>query len=87
MRAEVANVIDSLRPALQADGGDVLLRDVDAASGVVTIEIPGGCGMCASGARNALEAGIERILRDRVPGVTQVVRAACAEAGPSCAHP
>ena len=72
MRAKVEEVIEVIRPAVQADGGDLFLRDVDEASGVVTVELTGACVSCPA-STVTLKAGIERILKDRVEGVTEVV--------------
>jgi len=70
-RAKVQSVIDLIRPAVQADGGDIELVDV-AASGVVQIRFHGACIGCPS--RNmTLQMGIERNLRERVPEVTGVI--------------
>ena len=71
-RAQVEQVIEVIRPAIQADGGDIFLRDIDEESGVVSVELVGACVSCAASSLT-LKAGIERILRDRVPGVTEVV--------------
>ena len=71
-RAELAATIEAIRPALQADGGDMTLVDVDTASGRVDIELIGACGTCPASTMT-LKAGIERILADRVPWVTRVV--------------
>lgn len=71
-RAEVEKVIEVIRPAIQADAGDIFLRDVDEANGIVSVELVGACVSCAA-STVTLKAGIERILRDRVPGVTEVV--------------
>ena len=72
MRAQVERTIEVLRPALQADGGDMVLKDVDEGTGVVTVELVGACGTCPV-STGTLKAGIERIMRDRVDGVTEVV--------------
>jgi Fe-S cluster biogenesis protein NfuA len=72
MRAEVEKVIEVIRPAIQADNGDIVLHDVDEASGVVTVELTGACVSCPASTQT-LKAGIERILKDRVEGVTEVV--------------
>jgi Fe-S cluster biogenesis protein NfuA len=69
---KVAQTIEAIRPAVQADGGDIYLRDVDEATGVVTVELVGACVSCPA-STVTLKAGIERILKDRVDGVTQVV--------------
>jgi len=73
VRDDVLATIDVIRPALQADGGDIILKEVDEASGVVTVELVGACGTCPASTMT-MKAGIERILRDRVDGVTEVVR-------------
>lgn len=70
--AEVLETIDVIRPALQADGGDIVVKDVDEATGKVTVELVGACGSCPASTMT-MKAGIERILRDRVEGVTEVV--------------
>lgn len=72
MRDQVERTIEVIRPALQADGGDVVLREVDESTGVVTLELIGACGTCPV-ATDTLKAGIQRIMRDRVDGVTEVV--------------
>ncbi len=64
------DVIDAVRPSLQADGGDIELIGVDE-QGVVTVELTGACAGCAlSGV--TLSQGVERVLKDSVPGVTAV---------------
>ncbi len=62
--------LEYIRPALQADGGDMILLGVD--DGEVTLQLVGACGGCPL-ATMTLTAGIERILRDKVPGVTGVI--------------
>ena len=71
MRAGVESAIDAIRPALQMDGGDVTLVGVDEETGVVDIELIGACVGCPASTMT-LKAGIERILKDRVPGITEV---------------
>ncbi len=71
MREQVEKVIQAVRPAIQADGGDVFLRDVDEDKGVVTVELTGACVACPV-STVTLKAGLERIMKDRVPGVTEV---------------
>lgn len=75
MREQVEATIAVIRPALQADGGDVVLRGVDVETGVVSVELTGACVGCPS-SNQTLKAGIERIMRDRVDGVTAVVNVA-----------
>ena len=64
-----------IRPALQADGGDIVLHDVREDTGVVEVELTGACVGCPASTQT-LKAGIERIMRDRVDGVTEVVNIA-----------
>jgi Fe-S cluster biogenesis protein NfuA len=72
LRESVSATIDVIRPAVQADGGDIVLKDVDEDSGVVRVELVGACVSCPASTMT-MKAGIERILKDRVPGVTAVV--------------
>ena len=72
MRALVEETIEVIRPALQADGGDIVLRDVDEDTGVVSVTLVGACGTCPVSTQT-LKAGIERIMKDRIDGVTEVV--------------
>lgn len=71
MEAQLLEAMDAIRPALQSDGGDMRLLALDEENGVVDIELMGACGGCPMSGLT-LKAGIERILRDRVPGITQV---------------
>jgi Fe-S cluster biogenesis protein NfuA len=71
LEAKVQTTIEAIRPAIQADGGDIFLRGVDA-DGVVSVELVGACVSCPA-STVTLKAGIERILKDRVEGVTEVV--------------
>lgn len=68
---KVSKVIEVIRPAIQADAGDIHLRDVDTENGVVTVELSGACVSCPASTLT-LKAGVERILKDRVEGVTEV---------------
>ena len=73
MHAAVAEVIEIIRPAIQADGGDINLIDVDEGTGIVQVELTGACVSCPA-STVTMKAGIERIMKDRVPGVTEVVQ-------------
>ena len=72
LRAKVEEVIEVVRPIIQADSGDVVLHDVDEETGVVTVELVGACVTCPASSQT-LKAGLERIMKDRVPGVTEVI--------------
>ena len=73
MQEQVEGVIEIIRPAIQADGGDISLLEVDEESGVVTVQLHGACVSCPA-STVTMKAGIERIMKDRVPGVTAVVQ-------------
>jgi Fe-S cluster biogenesis protein NfuA len=79
MREQVEATIEVIRAVLQADGGDIVLRDVDVVTGLVSVELVGACVGCPSSNRT-LKVGVERIMRDRVDGVTAVVNVAEAAA-------
>ncbi len=72
LRTQVEETIEAIRPALQADGGDIELKDVDESTGIVSVTLLGACGDCPASTQT-LKDGIERIMRDRVDGVTEVV--------------
>jgi Fe-S cluster biogenesis protein NfuA len=69
--SELDSLIDLMRPAVQADGGDLVLTGVDVETGEVEVTLQGSCSSCAISA-TTLQAGVERILRDRLPWVTEV---------------
>ena len=70
MKEKVQAAIDKIRPMLKADGGDVELVDVSA-EGVVQVRLQGACSGCPM-SRMTLKKGIERIIKEEVPGVKSV---------------
>jgi Fe-S cluster biogenesis protein NfuA len=70
MKEKVETALARIRPALQADGGDVEL--VDVRKGVVRVKLTGACGGCPMAAMT-LRNGIERMLKQDVPEVKEVV--------------
>lgn len=70
MREKVEAALAQVRPALLADGGDVQLVDVN--EGVVAVRLTGACCGCPM-ATMTLKTGIERILKEQVPEVKEVV--------------
>ena len=64
------DTIEYIRPAVQADGGDIKLASVN--DGVVNIEMLGACQGCPLSIAT-LKSGLERILKDKVPGVVEVI--------------
>lgn len=72
MREEVVRVLEQVRPALQADGGDVELVDVTA-DGIVKVRLKGACGSCPMSTMT-LKMGIERAIKEQIPGINEVVQ-------------
>ncbi len=68
--ARIKEVLESIRPALWADGGDLEFLGFDQADGVVELRLLGVCGDCPISM--SLEKAIERRLKSSVPGVTEV---------------
>ena len=71
MEAQLLDAIEAIRPALQVDGGDIRVLEIDEDAGRVDVELLGACGGCPMSTMT-LKAGIERILKDRVDGITEV---------------
>ncbi|MDO8489429.1 MAG: NifU family protein [Candidatus Omnitrophota bacterium] len=71
MREKIEKALNKVRPMLAADGGDVELVDVTA-DGVVKLKLKGSCGCCPMSSMT-LKMGIERILRQEVPEIKEVV--------------
>ncbi len=70
---ELNEALDYIRPAVQADGGDLVLLGTE--DGTVSLQMVGACGGCPL-SMMTLKAGIERILKDRVAGVREVIASA-----------
>lgn len=68
---ELQALVDMMRPAVQADGGDLQVVSCDVEAGVVEVMLQGSCSSCAISA-TTLQAGVERILKDRLPWVSEV---------------
>jgi Fe-S cluster biogenesis protein NfuA len=71
MREKVEKALDKIRPMLMADGGNVELIDVTA-DGVVKLKLTGSCGCCPM-SQMTLKMGIERLLKEEVPEVKEVI--------------
>jgi Fe-S cluster biogenesis protein NfuA len=71
-RGKVTEALNSIRGALQADGGDVELVDAVEEEGLVKVRLTGACGGCPM-SQMTLQMGIERVLKQQVPGVKQVM--------------
>lgn len=72
MKERVQEVLELVRPALQADGGDVELVEVSD-DGIVSVRLKGACGSCPM-ATMTLKMGIERTLKQHIPEVKEVVQ-------------
>jgi Fe-S cluster biogenesis protein NfuA len=70
--AKLQGIMDLMRPAVQADGGDLVLVRADVEAGVVEVQLQGACSSCAISSAT-LSGGVERILRERLPWVTEVL--------------
>ena len=73
MKEKVEIALSKIRPALQADGGDIELVDVDEASGTVKVSLKGACSCCPAGMMT-LKMVVERKLKEEVPEVKTVVQ-------------
>lgn len=71
LKQRVESALNEVRPALQADGGNVELIDVTE-NGKVTLRLTGACGGCPM-SQMTLKMGIERVLKQRVPEVKEVI--------------
>jgi Fe-S cluster biogenesis protein NfuA len=70
--AELRGIIDLMRPAVQADGGDLVLLSADVDQGIVEVQLQGSCSSCAISSAT-LQGGVERILMGRLPWLTEVI--------------
>ena len=69
-KEQVQTVLDQIRPALQADGGDVALVDITD-EGVVQVQLQGACRGCPM-SQLTLANGVERVLKEQIPEVVRV---------------
>jgi Fe-S cluster biogenesis protein NfuA len=67
----LTELIELMRPAVQQDGGDLVLLSADVETGVVEVQLQGACSSCAISS-STLEGGVERILMGRLDWVTEV---------------
>ena len=72
MKERVEEALDLIRPALQNDGGNVELIDVDETAGIVKVKLVGACGSCPM-SQMTLRMGVERVLKEQIPEITEVV--------------
>ena len=70
MKEKVEEVIEQIRPNLQADGGDIELVDVD--DGIVKVRLTGACGSCPM-SQMTLKMGVEKTLKEKISGIKEVI--------------
>ena len=71
MKEQVEAALNKIRPALNADGGDVKLIDVSD-DGVVKVQLTGACSGCPM-SQMTLKMGVEKVLKQEIPEVKEVV--------------
>ena len=71
LKEKIEDALDKVRPALQADGGDVELIDVEE-NGTVKVKLTGACAGCPM-SQMTLKMGIERLLKKEIAEVAEVV--------------
>ncbi len=69
---QVEKVLDTLRPYLISDGGNIELLGVDETNGIVTVHLVGACASCSS-AQVTLYAGVEKTLKEKVPQINALI--------------
>ncbi len=69
--AQLTDLIEMVRPIIQQDGGDLVLVNADVETGLVDLQLQGACSSCAISS-TTLQAGVERILKDRLDWVTEI---------------
>ncbi len=69
-KTQVEKVLNEIRPSLQFDGGDVELVNITD-DGTINVHLKGACAGCM-GSIMTLKGGIERLMKERVPGVKEV---------------
>jgi len=70
VKEKVEEVIEQIRPNLQADGGDIELVDVD--DGIVKVRLTGACGSCPM-SQMTLKMGVEKTLKEKISGIKEVL--------------
>jgi Fe-S cluster biogenesis protein NfuA len=70
VKEKVEEVIEQIRPNLQADGGDIELVEVD--DGIVKVRLTGACGSCPM-SQMTLKMGVEKTLKEKISGIKEVL--------------
>jgi Fe-S cluster biogenesis protein NfuA len=69
---QVEKVLDTLRPYLISDGGNIELLGVDETNGIVTVHLVGACASCSS-AQVTLYAGVEKTIKEKIPQINALI--------------
>lgn len=72
MKKQIQEILDEIRPSLQADGGDIELVDVDENNGIVKVKLTGACSNCPMSTLT-LKEGVEKVLKEKVSKIKEVV--------------
>jgi Fe-S cluster biogenesis protein NfuA len=72
IKKQVEEILNEVRPSLQADGGDVELVDVDEEKGIVKVKLTGACAHCPMSALT-LQEGVEKVIKSKIKEVKEVV--------------
>ncbi len=70
-KEKVNEILELVRPAIQSDGGDVELVNVRE-DNIIEVRLTGACGTCPM-ASYTLKAGIERVLKEHIPEIVEVI--------------
>ena len=70
---KVKEVLETVRPSLQADGGDIEFVSADEQTGQVSVKLTGACGGCPM-ATYTLKQGVEAMMKSQIPEVTEIVQ-------------
>lgn len=70
LREKVEDALNRVRPSLQADGGDIVLIDIND-NGIVKVKLTGACSICPMSTMT-LKMGVEKILKQQIPDIMKV---------------
>ncbi len=70
-KSDLEELVELMRPAVQMDGGDISVTDVDYENGIISVQLQGACGSCAVSSVT-LQGGVERLLKQRLDWVKEV---------------
>lgn len=71
LQQRIETALDSIRDYLRSDGGNVVVREIDAEAGVVKVELTGNCESCSMSSMT-MKAGVEQVIFRVAPEITRV---------------